>query len=135
MILGVGIDLLNISRVQKLYTRFKNRFSDRILSKDELKLFVEINNIDQKINFLAKKFSAKESFSKAIGTGIGRGVNFIDISVLSDSLGKPIMYLSNDAMYTLESLFRKHFDDIKIDLSITDEDNYVNTIVVLSSKR
>ena len=129
MILGVGIDLLDIKRVDRLYSKFKEKFAERILSKEEFSIF---KNYKDKVKFLAKRFSSKESFSKAVGTGIGRGINFNDISIVPDILGKPILSLSHEASYFLETIFRKSFDKLKIDLSTTDENGYINTIVLIS---
>ncbi len=129
MILGVGIDLLNFNRVEKLYLAHPDRFIKRILSDEELKEF----KVSKKpINFLAKKFCAKEAFSKAIGTGIGRGINFSDITIKNDILGKPIVNLSSKGCEALENLFKINLNNIKCDISITDEDPYINCIVIIS---
>ena len=130
MILGVGIDLINSER----FIKFENneRFINRILSKEEIKKFKELKN--KHINFLSKKFCVKEAFSKAIGTGIGRGINFNDISVLNNILGKPIICLNDKAINFLEELYKLSYDKIQIDLSITDEQNFINSIVIISKK-
>ena len=130
MILGVGIDLLDIKRVEKLYLTHPERFVKRILSYKEMKDF---ENSKNKTNFLAKKFCAKEAFSKAIGTGIGRGINFTDIAIKNDILGKPIIELSSSGCETIEKLFNLNFKNIKFNISITDESHYINSIVIASS--
>lgn len=128
MILGIGIDLLNINRIEK----FKNneRFLNRILSVSEKKEYKVLQKNHTK--FLAKRFCVKEAFSKAIGTGIGRGINFNDITLEKDILGKPIISLNEKAISSLEELFKINYDKLQIDVSTTDEDNYVNSFVVLS---
>ena len=83
---------------------------------------------------MSKKFCVKEAFSKAIGTGIGRGINFNDISVLNNILGKPIICLNDKAINFLEELYKLSYDKIQIDLSITDEQNFINSIVIISKK-
>ena len=71
MILGIGIDLLNVNRVKVLYEKYKDKLPYKILSQEELDLY---KNSNKKELFIAKRFSCKESFSKALGTGIGRGI-------------------------------------------------------------
>ena len=130
MILGIGIDLLNVSRIGALSLKFQDKFAFKILSEDEFK---EYNKSKYKIEFLSKRFCVKEAFSKALGTGMGRGINFIDITVKHDILGKPIILLSDKAYSILESIFKVKIDNIQIDVSITDEKPYVNSFVVISS--
>lgn len=130
MILGIGIDLLNISRIEALNLKFQDKFAFKILSEDELK---EYNKSKYKIEFLSKRFCVKEAFSKALGTGMGRGINFVDITVKHDILGKPIILLSDKAYSILESIFKVEIDNIQIDVSITDEKPYVNSFVIISS--
>lgn len=130
MILGIGIDLLNLSRIEALNLKFQDKFAFKILSEDELK---EYNKSKYKIEFLSKRFCVKEAFSKALGTGMGRGINFVDITVKHNILGKPIILLSDKAYSILESIFKVEIDNIQIDVSITDEKPYVNSFVVISS--
>lgn len=89
MIIGIGIDIIELSRVQEIINN-QPRFVDRILTPAEKEVYVTLTN-HRKVEFLAGRFSAKEAFSKAIGTGIGKEVSFQDISILSDELGKPVM--------------------------------------------
>ena len=77
-VVGVGTDLVNIKRIQKIYTRFGNKISSRILTKAEHNVFEKNNN---NINFLAKRFAAKEAIMKALGTGWTHGIIFQDIEI------------------------------------------------------
>ena len=129
MILGIGVDLLNINRVEKLYLKFGDKLADRIISEEEFGNYKKSKN---KINFLAKKFCAKEAFSKALGTGIGRGINFSDITISNDILGKPIIFLSDNGFYFLEKLYKKNTKNIQFNLSITDEDPFINCFAIIS---
>ena len=129
MILGIGVDLLNILRIEDLYSKFGDKFARRILSDEELKNF---NKSTNKINFLAKRFCAKEAFSKAIGTGIGRGVDFVDITIANNILGKPIILMSDKGFSFLEEIFKKDIKNMQFDISITDEKPYVNCFVIIS---
>ena len=129
MILGVGIDLLNIKRIEKLYLKFDDKLANRILSREE---FSNYKISKDKINFLAKKFCAKEAFSKALGTGIGRGINFLDITISNDILGKPIILLSDNAISSIELLLKRNIKNLQFNISMTDEDIYVNSFVIVS---
>jgi len=92
MIVGIGLDVVDIDRVRAAYLR-KTRFADRILTSGEFEIFRELSD-HRKIEFLAGRFSVKESFSKALGTGIGK-VKFSDIEVLKDEMtGKPFVSFS-----------------------------------------
>lgn len=114
MIIGVGIDLVEIHRIEDALERHGVRFAERILSADE---FVEWNGMPQALRarFLAKRFAAKEAFSKAAGTGIGRGFGFQDLAVAHDALGKPVICL-NPANHALMA-----WSDCNTHLSLTDE--------------
>ncbi len=131
MILGVGIDLLNINRIEVLFKKFDYRLANKILAKKELKLYEESND---KVNFLAKRFCAKEALSKAAGTGIGKSIEFKDIIITKDRLGKPILTMSKKGLTFLSKHFKVDRELIKIDISISDEDPFVNSFVVISSK-
>ncbi|GAB2489325.1 holo-ACP synthase [Alkalibacterium psychrotolerans] len=88
MIVGVGLDVVEIERINKAYIR-KPTFSQRVLTEKELEIFNALKGSRQ-IEFLAGRFSAKEAFSKALGTGIGK-TTFLDIEILPDSRGKPVI--------------------------------------------
>ncbi len=86
MIVGHGIDLQDISAIEAAYLK-KKSFADRVLTPNELVRFNRLKGKRQ-IEFLAGRWSAKEAFSKAYGTGIGK-ISFQDIEILSDQSGKP----------------------------------------------
>ena len=89
MIAGIGIDLVELDRIDTLVKRQPD-FVNRILTKKEINRY-ETLSIHRQIEYLAGRFSAKEAFAKAMGTGIGETVSFLDIEVLSDDKNKPIM--------------------------------------------
>ncbi len=94
MIVGIGTDLVKVHRVEVSYQRLGDKFAERILSPKELDSF----KINKKPNhFLAKRFAVKEAAGKALGTGIGQGVSWHDISVEHDHLGAPILCFSGKA--------------------------------------
>ena len=89
MIKGIGIDIIELSRVQEIIGR-QPKFVERILCPSEMKVFETLSAV-RKTEFLAGRFSAKEAFSKANGTGIGKELSFQDIEIDTDHMGKPFI--------------------------------------------
>jgi holo-[acyl-carrier protein] synthase len=87
MIKGIGIDIIELSRIKEILTR-QRKLIDRILTKSERQTFEKLSERRQ-VEFLAGRFAAKEAYSKALGTGIGKEISFLDIEIETDSLGKP----------------------------------------------
>ncbi|MEC1722395.1 holo-ACP synthase [Schinkia azotoformans] len=87
MIKGIGIDIVELNRVRTIQQR-QPKFSKRILTENEMKIF-EVLSKSRQIEFLAGRFSAKEAYAKAKGTGFGESLSFLDIEILPDPLGKP----------------------------------------------
>ena len=116
-IIGVGFDIVDNLRIKK---SIKNKkFILRIYSKKEINLSKKIND---KINYFAKRFAAKESLSKAIGIGFRKGLNFKDISILNDRYGKPYYELNNKVKELICTKLK--VKKIKISLSLADEKKY-----------
>lgn len=88
MIIGIGLDLTEIPRIAKAYEK-QPSFPTKVLTENEQQVFNQLNG-KRKMEFLAGRFAAKEAFSKALGTGIGK-VGFLDIEVLNDERGKPLI--------------------------------------------
>lgn len=88
MIRGIGIDIVELDRIQASIARGAS-FPKRILTEKEYALFLGLSD-RRKVEFLAGRFSAKEAFSKAFGTGIGTKLSFQDIEILPNDLNKPI---------------------------------------------
>ena len=123
-IIGIGVDLIKNRRVNNL---IKNQnFIKRTFSKKEIFISKTKKN---KVNYFAKRFAAKESLAKSLGTGIRKNLNFKDIEILNDKLGKPY-YTKNK---TINSLIYKRFKVIKYDLflSISDEKDYSVAFTIL----
>ncbi len=131
MILGIGIDLISIKRIQELLAKFPQGFKDKVFSENENKKATRINDLNKQISFYAKRFAAKEAFAKACGLGIGRGINFNEIEILNDEFGKPHLKLLNNK----EDFLKDHFKTthIKIDVSLTDEENLAQALVIISN--
>ncbi len=116
-IIGIGVDIVDNKRIKK---SIKNKqFILRIFSKKEI---IQSKKIKDKTNFFSKRFAAKESLSKAIGTGFRKGLNFKDISIVNDKHGKPHYELNNKLKKLINSKFK--VKKIKISLSLTDEKKY-----------
>lgn len=89
MIKGIGVDITELKRIEMLLER-QPRFKNRILTDSEIILFEKLQGRRQ-IEYFAGRFAAKEAFSKATGTGIGKHLSFLDIEVISDGKGKPMI--------------------------------------------
>jgi|TARA_B110000014_G_C19712275_1_gene372486 holo-[acyl-carrier protein] synthase len=128
-IFGIGTDIVNIKRMEKLLKKNNKTFKLRIFSKDE------ITYCDKKKNpssFYSKRFAAKEALSKALGTGIRKGINFKDIEILNDSYGKPSIKLKGS---TRKFLKRKiNSNKYSIHLSLSDDLPWAQATVVISYK-
>ena len=116
-IIGIGVDIIENKRISKLVKN--NDFISRVFSKIEIKKSKKIKN---KTDYFSKRFAAKESLVKAIGTGFRKGLNFNDISVINDNYGKPYYKLNNNAKKIIKNRF-KH-KKVKIFLSLADEKKY-----------
>ena len=126
-ILGIGVDIINNKRIRNLIGN-KN-FIQRTFGKNEIKLSKRINN---KTNYFAKRFAAKESLAKSLGTGFRNNLNFKDIEVLNDRVGRP--YYSRSKK--IANIINKQFNVKKYDLflSITDEKDYSIAFSILQTK-
>lgn len=109
MIIGIGTDIVQIPRIEKLIKKYPEEFLMRILTKNELKKYNSLSK-DLCLNFLAKRYAAKEAIAKAFGTGIGNEIGFQDINIKNDSKGKPSADVSSEIALNK-----------KIDLSISDD--------------
>lgn len=99
--IGIGVDMVEVSRITKALVRNTEKFPRRILSVEELEQFQDCPNQDV---FLAKRFAVKEAVAKALGTGFSNGVSWIDISLSHDEFGKPLVELSGGARKQLQRL-------------------------------
>ncbi|GKV67211.1 MULTISPECIES: holo-ACP synthase [Sporosarcina] len=90
MIQGIGLDIVELERVASLNAR-NAKFRERILSQAELEIYQQLKG-HRRTEYLAGRFAAKEAFSKARGTGIGKDCSFLDIEILSEPSGRPVLY-------------------------------------------
>mgnify|MGYP001270937812 FL=1 len=124
-IFGVGTDIIRVSRIKNMLR--KKKLILRLFNKHE------ILNCKKKINFsncFAKRFAAKEAFSKALGTGIAKGIQFNEIIVLNEKNGKPFIKLINKTKNIVEKKLRNK--KYKISLSLSDEKIYAVAFVTIS---
>ena len=89
MIKGIGVDITELDRMETLINR-QPRLKERVLTESEILIFEKLNG-KRKIEYFAGRFAAKEAFSKANGTGIGKHLSFLDIEIISDDKGKPVI--------------------------------------------
>ncbi len=124
-IYGLGTDIVDISRIKKLLNKNK-KFINRIFSVNEIKYCESRSN---KIASYAKRFAAKEAFTKALGTGVSKGIFFNEISVNNNKDGAPFIELLGKTKLIVLSLIKKK----KIYLSLSDEKKYALAMVVIST--
>jgi len=133
MIIGVGSDMIDIRRVAKVIERHGDRFLDRIFTDAErAKAESRAKNQNMVVATYAKRFAAKEACSKALGTGIRRGVWWRDMGVINLPGGRPTMQLTGGALARLEQLTPVGFEP-RIDLSITDDWPMAQAFVIISA--
>jgi holo-[acyl-carrier protein] synthase len=123
MIYGVGTDLIEVKRIESALRRFGDRFARRILCEPELKRF---HSHKQPVAYLAKRFAAKEAFTKALGTGIHAPANWHGVWVINLKSGKPQLEFSDELQKLLKQrqIRRTH-------LSLTDEREMASATVIL----
>ena len=95
MIIGIGMDLVEIARIQRAYERTSIPFIKRILTNKEMKNFDALETEKRKIEWVSGRLAAKEAFVKAIGKGFGDGLKCHDIEIVSTSEGRPAFRLSD----------------------------------------
>lgn len=117
MISGIGIDLIELERVEKHI--HNDAFVNRVLTPAERETFDCLGD-KRKVEFLAGHFSVKEAYAKAKGTGIGKTVSFQDLTVVNDSMGKPV-------------LTDRTSDGCAIHVSITHTDHGAAAVAIIES--
>lgn len=125
MIVGIGTDIVETSRILNLLDKHSENFAKRILSSKEL---TEYAQEVVKEKFLAKRWAAKEALSKALGTGFTQGVSFADITIKHNDVGKPLIVLTGKTKQVAAEL-----GIIKWSISISDEKHYALAFVIAES--
>ena len=124
-IYGVGTDIVEVKRINKLIK--KKTLLKKLFNTKEITKCLKIKNSS---NCFAKRFAAKEAFSKALGTGFTKGVSFNEIIILNEKNGKPyIQLLDRTKTIVKKRIIKKNY---KISLSLSDEKNYAVAFVTIS---
>lgn len=124
-IFGIGTDIISIDRINK---SLKNKnFLKRVFNEKEI---LKCKKTNKSINCFAKRFAAKEAFSKALGTGIAKGINFNEIIVRNKKSGKPYIDLVGQTKKTLNKRFKGKKS--KVSLSLSDEKKYAVAFVTIT---
>jgi len=123
MIFGIGTDIIEIKRIHKILNKHKNSFISKIFTDNEIE---NGNNKKSAVTYFAGRWAAKEAFSKALGTGIGKNCSWKDIEIRNSESGNPYCLLSGDAEKTSESN-----GIVNIHLSISHEQEYATATVIL----
>ena len=124
-IFGIGTDIVSVDRIKD---SLKNKnFINRIFNEKEI---IKCKKISNSINCYAKRFAAKEAFSKALGTGISNGINFNEIIILNKKSGKPYINIVGQTKKILNKIFKKKKS--KFSLSLSDEKKYAVAFVTIS---
>lgn len=123
MIVGIGSDIVRIERLSRAVLRHGPRFAVRILGSAEQAIWRQKG---EPVAYLAKRFAAKEAFVKALGLGLRGGMQWTEIQVLNDALGKPSLQLSGEAqrLFQASGAMAAH-------ISLSDEADYAMAFVVL----
>lgn len=125
MILGLGIDIIEVARVQSSVARFGDRFLNRVLLPDEIAYC-----LDKKVSgpFVAVRFAAKEAISKAFGTGIGAQLGWHDMEVRRKEIGEPFVVLHGKGKELFATRGAK-----QLLISLSHTQNYATAVAVLES--
>ena len=129
MIISSGIDIIDIRRIKKTIDKYQFRFKKKCFHKGEIIKSEKRLKSDESY---AKRYAAKEACSKALGTGLARGVFWKDIEIHNDKFGKPHIKLHNNALKFIKILTKNN--NYSIEVSLSDEKNYAIANVIIYGK-
>ncbi|MGN7613818.1 holo-ACP synthase [Magnetococcales bacterium HHB-1] len=124
MIAGIGTDLIEISRIRRIFDRFGQRFLKKVFTATEVDY---CHTFSDPAPCLAKRFAAKEAVAKALGLGMRQGIWFRDIEVLNQNFGKPTLQLHGET----KAWCQRHYRTYQWHLSLSDEKKYALAFVLL----
>jgi holo-[acyl-carrier protein] synthase len=130
MILGIGSDLCSIDRIERSLDRFGERFERRVFT--DVERAKAARRPLTRAGTFAKRFAAKEAFSKAVGTGFKRGVFMRDIGVVNLASGEPMLQLTGGAKERLDAMIPEGHA-ARIHLTMTDDHPFALAVVVISA--
>ena len=125
MIIGIGTDITDIRRIENTIQKYGEKFKKRCFSINEIK---RSENKFNTANSYAKRYAAKEACSKALGTGLARGIFWKDIEIKNNKYGKPLIILHNNAVNRINKMTNKNY---RIEVSLSDEKNYAIANVII----
>jgi|TARA_B110000263_G_scaffold65652_1_gene56672 holo-[acyl-carrier protein] synthase len=123
---GIGVDMVNIDRIQRMHDKYGNGLAEKLLHPEEMKLFDQEKN---PVHFIANRFAGKEAAAKAFGTGFSKGITWKDFGFIRMDTGKPKLVLSKK----MQLLFNNEGID-KSHVSFSDEPPLSIAFVVLEGK-
>jgi len=132
MILGIGSDLCNIERIQKSLDRWGDKFLNRVFT--DVERAKAARRPFTAAGTLAKRFAAKEAFSKAVGTGFKRGVYMKDIGVVNAPSGAPTLQLTGGAKVRLDAMVPDGHA-VEVHLTLTDDHPWAQAFVILYARK
>jgi holo-[acyl-carrier protein] synthase len=132
MIIAIGSDLCNIERIEKSISRFGERFESRVFT--EVERAKAARRPFTKAGTLAKRFAAKEAFSKAVGTGFKAGVFMKDIGVVNARSGAPTLHLTGGAAARLAAITPDGHEAV-VHLTLTDDHPWAQAFVVIEARK
>ena len=130
MIIGIGSDLCSIERIENSLARFGERFTNRVFTETE-RAKAESRPLTRAGTY-AKRFAAKEAFSKAVGTGFAKGVFMRDIGVVNKASGEPTLELSGGAKERLDAMVPEGHAAV-IHLTMTDDYPFAQAFVIITA--
>ena len=129
MILGIGSDIVDVRRIERVIERHGERFLARVYTRTER---AKADGRAKRVETYAKRFAAKEACAKALGTGLRAGVFWRDMGVVNLPSGRPTMKLTGGALKRLQAITPAGYE-ARIDLTITDEGPMAQALVVISA--
>ena len=130
MIVGIGIDIIDIRRIEKTIIKYGDKFIKKCFLLAEIQ---RSENRKNNIQSYAKIYSAKEACSKALGTGLARGVYWKDIELRNNKFGKPMLILHNKAIKILKQISS---NNTRIEVSLSDEKNYaISNVIIFNDEK
>lgn len=133
MIIGIGSDVVDIRRIQKLLDSHGSRFTKRVFTSEERQKADRLKTPGARAAIYAKRFAAKEAFAKALGCGIRDGVRFKDISVENLNTGKPVLIAQKGARTYLKNLIPEGMIE-KVEITLSDEFPIAQAFVIIEAR-
>ena len=126
MIVGTGIDVVEVDRIRKELEKSSERFTRMLFTQGEIDYCLQGSNVNVQSQRFGGRFAAKEAFFKAIGTGLRDGLSWKDVEVVNDEMGRPYLVLANRAQEMIEA---EGISNVQV--SISHGRNVATSVVIL----